>query len=252
MVIIKSPEEIKKIAVAGKILAKILKTLAKEAKIGVSLDYLDKLAYQLTIKEKAKPAFLGYQASGAEKPFGGSICASVNNVIVHGLPSTYKLKSGDILGIDFGVEYDNFFADAALTVGIGNISKEAKRLIKATKLALKKAINQLRPDKTLGDIGWVIQKTAKDAGFKIPEGLTGHGVGKMIHEDPSVYNYGEKGKGMKLKQGMVLAIEPMFAIGTDEIIQIPDDSWATADGSLSAHFEHTIAITSKGPKVLTD
>lgn len=244
-------EEIKKITVAGRILAKILKILAKEAKVGVSLDYLDKLAYQLTLKEKARPAFLGYSTGGASKPFGGSICTSVNNVIVHGLPSAYKLKSGDILSIDFGVEYEKFFADAALTVGIGKISQEAKHLMKTTQLALKKAISQAKPGKTIGDIGFIIQKTAEDAGLKIAEGLTGHGVGREIHEDPSIYNYGEKGKGAKIIPGMVLAIEPMLTIGTDEIIQMPDDSWATADGSLSAHFEHTIAITPKGPKILT-
>jgi len=251
MVNLKSQEEIKKIAIAGRILAKILKTLTKEAKIGTRLSQLNALAYQLTKKYKARPAFLGYQPTGASKPFGASICASVNEVVVHGFPSDYKLQSGDVLKIDFGVEYQGFFADAALTIGIGKISKEAKHLIKTTELALKRAIKQAKPGKTLGDIGWIIQKTAEDNGLKVIKCLTGHGVGKELHEEPTIYNYGEKGKGIVLRPGMVLAIEPMLAISTEKIIQKSDESWATADGSLSAHFEHTVAITEKGAKILT-
>lgn len=252
MVHIYSFSEIKKIALAGKILAKILKILKKEARIGVRLKYLDKLAYQLTEKYKARPAFLGYSPDGASKPFGGSICASINDVIVHGLPSDYKLQNGDILKIDFGIEYQNFFADAAITIAIGEISKEARHLIKITELALKKAIKTAKPGKTLGDIGWIVKKTAEDNGLKAIKDLTGHGVGKELHENPVIYNFGKEGEGIKLETGMVLAIEPMLAISTENIIQRPDESWATDDGSLSAHFEHTIAIAEKGPKVLTE
>jgi len=251
MINLKSPQEIKKIATAGRILAKVLKAVVKEAKIGTQLSQLNKLAYQLTKKEGAQPAFLGYQPDGASRSFGASICASVNEIVVHGFPSDYKLQSGDVLKIDFGIEYQGFFADAAVTIGIGNISKEAKHLIKTTQLALKKAVKQARPGKTLGDIGWIIQKTAEDRGLKIIKSLTGHGVGLKLHEEPTIYNFGEKGKGVELKPGMVLAIEPMFAISTEKIIQRPDESWATADGSLSAHFEHTIVITERGAKVLT-
>jgi len=251
MINLKSPQEIKKIATAGRILAKVLKAVVKEAKIGTQLSQLNKLAYQLTKKEGAQPAFLGYQPDGASRSFGASICASVNEIVVHGFPSDYKLQSGDVLKIDFGIEYQGFFADAAVTIGIGNISKEAKHLIKTTQLALKKAVKQARPGKTLGDIGWIIQKTAEDRGLKIIKSLTGHGVGLKLHEEPTIYNFGEKGKGVELKPGMVLAIEPMLAIGTEKIIQRPDESWATADGSLSAHFEHTIVITERGAKVLT-
>jgi len=251
MINLKSPQEIKKIATAGRILAKVLKVVVKEAKIGTQLSQLNKLAYQLTKKEGAQPAFLGYQPDGASRSFGASICASVNEIVVHGFPSDYKLQSGDVLKIDFGIEYQGFFADAAVTIGIGNISKEAKHLIKTTQLALKKAVKQARPGKTLGDIGWIIQKTAEDRGLKIIKSLTGHGVGLKLHEEPTIYNFGEKGKGVELKPGMVLAIEPMLAIGTEKIIQRPDESWATADGSLSAHFEHTIVITERGAKVLT-
>jgi len=251
MINLKSPQEIKKIATAGRILAKVLKAVVKEAKIGTQLSQLNKLAYQLTKKEGVQPAFLGYQPDGASRSFGASICASVNEIVVHGFPSDYKLQSGDVLKIDFGIEYQGFFADAAVTIGIGNISKEAKHLIKTTQLALKKAVKQARPGKTLGDIGWIIQKTAEDRGLKIIKSLTGHGVGLKLHEEPTIYNFGEKGKGVELKPGMVLAIEPMLAVATEKIIQRPDESWATADGSLSAHFEHTIVITERGAKVLT-
>lgn len=249
--ILKSSEEVRSIALAGKTLAKILETLKKETKVGAKLNDLDKLAYRLTRKYKARPAFLGYRPNGASKPYGGAICASINDVIVHGLPSDYKLQNGDVLKIDIGIEYQGFFADAAVTIGIGEISKQAERLIKITELALKKAIKMARPKKTLGDIGWIIQKTAEDNGLKVIKNLTGHGIGKKLHEDPVIYNFGGKGEGIKLESGMVLAIEPMLAIGTEKIIQRPDESWATEDGSLSAHFEHTVAIMEKGSQILT-
>jgi len=248
---LKSPKQIQGIAEAGRILAKILKAVSHEAKVGTKLSDLNKLAYRLTKQEKAQPAFLGYQPDAALKPFGASICASVNEVVVHGFPSDYKLKSGDVLKIDFGVERDGFFADAALTIGIGNISGEARHLIKNTKLALDKAIKIAKPGKTLGDIGWTIEKIAHRNALKVIKGLTGHGIGLKLHEEPTIYNFGEKGKGIELKPGMVLAIEPMLAVGIDRIVQRPDESWATADGSLSAHFEHTIAIMEKGATILT-
>ena len=248
---LKSQKEIEAIAVAGRILAKILKAVSREAKAETKLSQLNKLAYQLTKKEGAEPAFLGYKPNGASKPFGASICASVNEVVVHGFPSDYKLQSGDVLKIDFGVEYKKFFADAAVTLGIGAISQEAKRLIKITRLALKKAVNQAKPGNHLEDLGWIIQKTSQSNGLKVIKSLTGHGVGLELHEDPTIYNFGRKGGGIELKPGMVLAIEPMFAIGTEKIIQRPDESWATADDSLSAHFEHTVAITERGCKILT-
>ncbi len=252
MIPIKSAEEIQKIEVAGKILAKILKILSREAKVGIKLSDLNRLAYRLTKREKAQPAFLGYKPDAASKPFGASICASVNDVVVHGFPSDYKLKSGDVLKIDFGVEYQGFFADAAVTVAIGDISGEARHLIKTTKLALDKAIKIIKAGNTLGDIGWIIQRTAEKEKLRVIRDLTGHGVGLQLHEEPTIYNFGVKGRGVALKPGMVLAIEPMLSLGTDKITQKPDESWATADGSLSAHFEHTIAITEKGPKILTE
>jgi methionyl aminopeptidase len=248
---LRTKEEIKTIGVAGKILSKIMAKILKEAKEGVSLSDLNKLAYQLTKKEKAQPAFLGYRPDGAAKAYGASICASVNEVVVHGFPSDYKLRSGDVLKIDFGVEYNNYFADAAATIGIGKISKEAKHLIKITKLALERAVKIAKPGNTIGDIGWIIQKTAKDNKLKVVKGLTGHGIGMELHEEPTIHNYGEKGKGIRLEPGMVLAIEPMFAIGGEEVVQRADEGWATADNSLSAHFEHTIVITPHSSRALT-
>ncbi len=253
--LLKSPKEIKNITVAGKILAKILKILEKEIRVGVPLKQLDSLTYQLSKKHGVQPAFLGYKPDAASRPFGASICASLNDVIVHGLPNNYKLQSGDILKVDFGVEYrengKSFFADSAFTVGLGKVSKEAKVLIKATRIALEKAVKAAKPGNTLGDIGYAVERVARENKLSVLRELTGHGTGLTLHEDPIIYNFGEKGRGMVLKPGMVLAIEPMLSTGSGGIIQRPDESWATADGGLSAHFEHTIVITERGQKVLT-
>ena len=251
MIKLKTPEQIEKIARSGKILSEVFQKTIEEAKIGTSLKRLDDLAYQLIKKAGAEPAFLGYKPSGAKHPYSATICASINDIIVHGFPTDYKLKNGDILKLDFGVKYEGFYSDAAVTIGIGAISKEAENLIKAAENALNEAIKIIKIGNTLGDIGFAISQTAKKYGVKAIKELTGHGVGLKLHEDPTIYNYGEKGKGIRLKPGMVLAVEPMFAIGADKIIQRKDESWATADGSLSAHFEHTIAITEKEIKILT-
>lgn len=246
-----SSKEIEKIAASAGILASVFEQIVKRAKIGTSLKDLDKLAFELTKKAGAEPAFLGYQSDSAKKPYNASICASLNDVVVHGLPTNYKLKNGDVLKLDFGVKYKGFYSDAAITVGIGAISLEAKNLIEATKIALDKAIKVAKPGNFLGDIGWIIEKTAKKFGVKVIKDLTGHGIGKELHEEPAIYNFGKRGKSIELKLGMVLAIEPMFSIGTEKIIQKPDESWATADNSLSAHFEHTITIAETGNSILT-
>src|SRR3989338_3747594 len=248
---IKKPEEIKKIAVAGKILAAAAKELLKIADVGVSLKKLDQFAKNFIIKAGAQPAFLGYHPYGAKKPYPNSICTSVNEIIVHGLPTERKLKSGDLLKLDFGVIYDGYYADAAWTLGIGNISPITQKLIATTRKALEIAIKECIPGKTLGDIGYAINNFVKKNKFKVLKGLTGHGIGKELHEEPTVFNDGRKGSGLKLRPGMVLAIEPMVSAGSDQIIQLPDDSYATADNSLSAHFEHTIVITDKEPIILT-
>lgn len=248
---IKTAEEIKLIRIAGKILANVAKQIKDAAKEGVSLKELDLLTQKLIQEAGAEPAFLGYQPYGADKPFPASICASLNDVVVHGVPTHYKLRSGDVLKLDFGVDYKGYIADAAFTVGIGKISKEAEQLMETTKNALAVGIKECKAGKTLGDVGWAINNYVTKHGFKVVKGLTGHGVGKELHEDPPVFNEGQKNTGLRLKAGMVLALEPMVSAGDPYIRQLPDDSYATRDGSLSAHFEHTIAITERGPEILT-
>jgi methionyl aminopeptidase len=248
---LKTIEEIKKIRAAGKILARVAQSIKEAVKEGVSLKFLDELAFNLIKKAGAEPAFLGYQPSGAKKPYGYSICASVNEVVVHGIPTKYKLKNGDLLKIDLGLRYHEFYADIAFTLPIGKVSSVAERLSKTTQEALMKGIKVAIINNTIGDIGYAIQNFAESKGFKIIKGLTGHGIGRDLHEDPFVYNEGKKGEGEKLKAGMTLAIEPMISAGSEKIIQFKNDSYATSDGALSAHFEHTIAITEKGPEILT-
>lgn len=250
--LIKTAAQIENIRASGKILGKVLRVLKNSAREGVSLLDLDKLAREEIIKMEAKPAFLGYRPYGAKKAYPATLCTSVNDVIVHGTPSKYVLKSGDIVKLDLGVVYNGGITDAAVTVPIGQVEKKTLELIKATEHALREAIRFCSPKHTLGDVGYAIEKTVSAKNFLIIEGLTGHGVGNEIHEDPVVYNYGNIGKGMKLKPGMVLAIEPMTAIGSSKIVQMKDDSYATSDGSMSAHFEHTVLITEEGCEVLTE
>lgn len=252
MIRIYTPEEIKGIAASGRILAKVFRILKKRIEPGVSLKELDQLAHQIAKEAGAEPAFLGYLPDGARYPYRASICASVNEVIVHGLPINYGIKPGDVLKIDFGVKFRKFYSDSAFTVIAGKGTEEAENLVKATRIALNEAIKHAKAGNTLGDIGWAIERIAKKFGIKVIKGLTGHGIGYELHEEPTIYNFGDRGKGLVLKEGMVLAIEPMFSAGEAEIIQLPDESWSTSDGSLSAHFEHTIAITRRGPKILTE
>ncbi len=251
MVTIKTKEEIAKIRQAGRILAKVAKLVLARATIGTSLKSLDDLARDLIKKEGGKPAFLGYKPYGAEKPYPCAICASVNEVVVHGVPTKYKLQEGDVLKLDFGVIFGGFYADAAWTVGIGQTSPEAQKLLKTTEKALFDGIKQVQPGNKLGDVGWAISNTVRKAGFEVVDGLTGHGVGRELHEDPNVFNDGQKGKGLELKPGMVLAIEPMVSAGTAKIVMNDDDSYSTEDGSLAAHFEHTVAVTKSGVEILT-
>lgn len=248
---IKNSEQIKKIKNAGKILSNVAKQVKSAVKEGVTLKELDLLAKKLIESAGAEPTFLGYHPYGATKPYPASVCASVNEVIVHGVPTDYKLKSGDILSLDFGVTYDGHIADAAFTIGVGKISKTARELIETTYHSLTIGIKECRPGKTLGDIGWTINNYVNKHGFKVVKGLSGHGVGLKLHEDPPVFNEGQKNTGLKLKPGMVLALEPMVSAGDPYIIQLKDDSYATRDKSLSAHFEHTVLITDGNPEILT-
>jgi len=246
MVTIKTEEELKIIAEGGKILAKIVKNLEKMAKPGITTKELNRAAEALVLSFNAKPAFKGYLG------FPYSLCTSLNENIVHGFPSDYALKEGDLLKLDMGLLYKGFNTDMAATVAVGKISPVAKKLINTTKKSLELGIKQAKVGNTLGDIGQAIQEFVEGQGFFVIRELCGHGIGKSVHEDPQVLNFGKKGEGEKLVEGMVFCIEPMVAMGSYNIKKSKDGyGYATADNSLSAHFEHTIAITKKGPVILT-
>jgi len=246
MIIIKTDKEIKLIREGGKILASIMDELEEMIVPGIATIDIDKKAVQLTEEYGAKPSFRGYRG------FPASVCTSVNDKVVHSVPRDEILKEGDIIGIDYGLLYKEHFTDMARTIAVGNISKELKKLIKITKDSLNIGIDQVRPGNKIGDIGSTIQTYVESNGFSVVRELVGHGVGKKVHEDPQIPNYGVKGKGPMLKKGMVIAIEPMVNIGSYEI-KLLDDGWsfATKDGSMSAHFEHTIAVTDDGYEILT-
>lgn len=248
---IKKKKDIDAIRISGKILARVLFALKEKVIPGVRLSDLDLYARELLKKENARPAFLNYQPEGADKPYPASICTSVNEKIVHGVPNAYAVREGDLVKIDIGVEYGGYIADAAVTAGAGNISGIAKKLMDITEQSLYRGIEACVPGNTLGDVGNAIESIVHKGRFSVIRGLTGHGVGFELHEEPTVYNFGKPGVGMKLREGMVLAIEPMVSTGSPDIIQLSDESYATSDGSLSAHFEHTIVITKNGPEILT-
>ncbi len=246
-IILKSPKEIKKMRVAGKILNSVFKKISKEIKPGISTEELDDLAERLIREKRALPAFKNFRG------YPKSFCISINEEVVHGVPNPQKiLKEGDIVGLDLGLKYRGYFADKTITVPVGKISKDAKKLIRAAKKALKKAIQEIRPGKTTGDIGFVIEKVARKNGFFVVKDLFGHGIGRQLHEEPIIPNFGKRGEGSPLREGMTFAIEPMINIGTSKVRTLKD-GWTvvTADGSLSAHFEETVAVTKKGAKVLT-
>ena len=208
------------------------------------------MAEELTLKKNAVPAFKGYSVAG--RIFPRCLCASINEEIVHGIPSGRALKEGDIIGLDYGVIYEGYYGDSAITVGVGNPGEEARRLMEVTEQSLYKGIEQLYEGKRLGDLGAMVQKTAESAGYSVVRAFVGHGIGKRLHEEPPVPNFGEPDRGLRLKEGMVLAIEPMVNAGTHEV-EIKEDGWTavTRDGSLSAHFEHSVAITKRGPYILS-
>ncbi|MBI1960998.1 MAG: type I methionyl aminopeptidase [Candidatus Liptonbacteria bacterium] len=248
---IKTAEHIGIMREGGRLLAGIMERVKERAVAGARLNDLDRLAHDLMRTAGGTPSFLGYRPAGATKTYSASICASVNDTVVHGVPNAYALADGDVLKLDFGFFYKGFHTDAAFTIGIGTISPAAERLIGATRRALAAGIRHAREGNTLGDIGNAIETTVRTSGFHIADQLTGHGIGTRLHEDPHVFNTGMPGKGMRLVPGMVLALEPMAAIGTSRVVQQNDDSFVTVDGSIAAHFEHTIAITKSGPEILT-
>jgi methionyl aminopeptidase len=251
MIHIKTAEEIEIMRAGGAILARVRDALAALAKPGVALIDLDKKAQELIEAAGAKPAFLGYKPAWADKAYPASICASVNDVVVHGVPTGYKLKEGDVLKIDIGVRYKGLYTDTAVTVCAGEPSKEARHLIDTTRDALVLAIDQCVAGRSVGDIGFAINAYVRKNGLRVVKGLTGHGVGKKLHEDPVVPNEGKPGIGPKLETGMTLAIEPMVTQGSGEIEELKDGAFKIADGALAAQFEHTIAITESGPEILT-
>ena len=251
-VIIKTEEQIKIIREGGKILAKVLAETAKIVKPGISTYELDKFARNMIEKGGDIPAFLNYKPDGATTAYPSSLCVSVNNEIVHGIPSKNKiLKNGDIVSLDLGIKHKGLFTDHAITVPVGEISKRDQELLDTTKKSLELGIWAARGGNTVGDIGNAIE-TFVHKKYGIVRELAGHGVGIDIHEDPYVPNYGKSGKGQKLIPGMIIAIEPMLNIGKDNIV-VDSDGWTikTADGSRSAHFEHTILITEGDAEIIT-
>lgn len=251
MSLVKTADQIETIAAAGKILRATLDRLAQETKPGITLTALDRLAEKMIRANGGEPGFLGYHPDGALHPYPATLCTSVNDVVVHGVPTVYKLKKGDVLKIDCGVKISGWNSDAAVTVIIGNVPPKVRKLVSVTEEALERGIKAAQAGNTVGDIGHAISSFVSANGFHVVQGLTGHGIGTELHEDPSIFNQGQPGKGMRLQPGMVICIEPMVAIGTGRVEQLPDDSYATADGSMSAHFEKTIVITEKGPRILT-
>lgn len=249
---IKTKEEQALIKKSGRIAAEILNGIAKSAKVGVTTRELNRLAEKLILKHKVKSAFFGQPSGKNGEPYPFVLCTSVNEVVVHGVPSDNVLKDGDILSLDFGVIYKGYYSDVAITVPIGNVRDESRRLIRAAKKALNRGIKKTRPGNTVGDIGNTIQRYVESQGFQVVRDLVGHGIGKELHEAPQVPNYGQRHKGEKLEKGMVLAIEPMITAGSWEV-EISKDcySYVTKDKSLSAHFEHTVLITSEGSQILT-
>jgi methionyl aminopeptidase len=248
---IKTREEIAIMAEGGKRLGAVLARLAKEVKPGVTTLALDRMAREWIEAKGDAPAFLHYRPAGARKAYPYTVCASVNSVVVHGQPSKYELQEGDILKLDLGLKHKGLYLDAAVTVPVGAVSREAKKLLTVTRDALAAGIKAAKPGHTLGDVGFAIHQLVTKNGFSIAHGLTGHGIGRALHEDPSVFNFGRKGQGEEIIPGMVLAIEPMVAVGGGEIEQLEDEGYGTVDGSLAAQFEHTVAITENGPKILT-
>jgi methionyl aminopeptidase len=246
MIILKSREEIEKMRKSNAIVAEVLSEVKQMVRPGVKTFELDRRAEELTRRKGAKPAFKGYRGY----PF--SLCTSINCEVVHGMPSERILKEGDILSLDFGVSFKGYYGDAAVTVPVGNVSANARRLMEVTEKSLYLAIENARAGKRLGDVSATVQNYVEAAGFSVVRDYVGHGIGKDLHEDPQIPNFGTKGRGIELKPGMVFAVEPMVNEGTYEVRILADD-WTvvTSDGKLSAHFEHTLAITENGPEILS-
>ncbi len=245
-IILKSPPEIEKMRGSNRIVAEILEEIKRKVRPGVTTLELDELAEGLAARHKARPAFKGYNG------YPATLCTSVNEEVIHGIPSSRVLEEGDILSLDFGVVYDGFYGDAAVTVPVGEISAEARRLVRTAEEALYLAIEQARSGNRLLDISAAVQRHVESRSFSVVRDFVGHGIGKSLHEKPQVPNFGVPGRGVRLKPGMTLAIEPMINAGRPEV-RVLEDGWTavTKDGSLSAHFEHSVAILENGPVILS-
>jgi methionyl aminopeptidase len=246
MIIRKSPQEIEQMAKAGKVVVDTLGLLAEHVRPGVTTEELDAMAETFIASQGGRPTFKGYRG------YPAATCMSPNDTVVHGIPGSYGLKEGDLLSVDVGVTLGGFVADSAYTFQVGEVSAEAERLLEACQAALAGGVEQCRPGNRLSDISHAIQTVTEEAGFSVVRSLVGHGVGRSMHEDPQIPNYGPSGRGPVLSEGMVFAIEPMINAGGPEVV-VADDEWtiSSADGSLSAHFEHTVAVTQSGPRILT-
>jgi methionyl aminopeptidase len=245
-IIRKSAEEIEKMALAGRVVADALALIGERAKPGTTTEELDTLADEFIRSRGGVPTFKGYRG------YPASICASPNDMVVHGIPGPYALADGDILAIDVGVTLGGYVADSAYTFAVGEVSEEAERLLGTCQSALAAGIEQCRAGNRLSDISHAVQQATEANGFSVVRSLVGHGVGRAMHEEPQIPNFGAPGHGPVLAPGMVFAIEPMINVGADEVVVLGDQwSISTADGSLSAHFEHTVAVTEEGPRILT-
>jgi methionyl aminopeptidase len=246
MIIRKTPAEMESIAAAGQVVARCLDMLRSKCRAGITTAELDKAAEKFIRSQGGEPAFKGYRG------FPGSICASPNSMVVHGIPGDYELGRGDVLSIDVGVELDGWVADAALTVPVRPVSPVATKLLRATREALEQGVEQCRAGNQLGDVSAAVQERVERDGFSVIRSLVGHGIGRDMHEDPQIPNFGEPGRGPLIEEGMVFCIEPMVTAG-GHAVRMGDDNWAiySEDGSLTAHFEHTVAVTAEGPRILT-
>jgi methionyl aminopeptidase len=248
LIVRKSRRELETMREGGRITAGCLKMLRETARAGVTTAELDRLAEEYITERGGRPEFKGYQG------FPASICASPNHMIVHGIPGPYRLREGDILSIDVGVRYGGFVTDSAYTVAIGEVPEETRGLLEVTQECLRAVIEKMRPGNRLGDLGHAIQSTAEPQGYGVVRDLVSHEIGRKMHEDTQVPNYGRPNTGPRLQPGMVFALEPMITLGTHKILLDEEDGWSiyTADGSLAAHFEHTVAVTENGPLVITE
>jgi methionyl aminopeptidase len=246
VIVKKTPQEVDRMAAAGAILVRTLQLVESKIRPGVTTGELDAAAERFIRSQGATPAFKGYRG------FPGSLCISPNSMVVHGIPGSYELRRGDILSVDCGVVLDGWVADAARTFAVGSISAVARKLLDTTEASLFAAVEQCRVGNRLGDVSHAVQRRVEDDGLSVVRSLVGHGIGRDMHEDPQIPNYGPPGKGVRLEEGMVFAVEPMVTAGRHDV-RLGDDHWAiySQDGSLAAHFEFTIAITGDGPRVLT-